>query len=350
MKLPELLSIILISAMVCCGCKKAEPVAVTADAQIDHGEGVVVGADKTFLNNTLQAQTEAQSDIQEPAIEDTQKSLSLIGNILNSGIVCERDGWIYYSKKDDANRLYRIDQNGNREPVGTVTGAINLNVFSEGIVYRSGGIYMYDLQTDAAAQVVEGNCRNVFFNGQIIFYLKKTGDFYKMYSANLDGSGEKLLSENVASFMNVVDDSIYYIAGDDEGHIHRMNLDGSGDAVISSFGGVEELVVSDSIIYYISSSGSGYHLWRISVEGKDDREIYAKECHNINVSDHVIYFRESDRQMLCSIKDDGTAFQELAQGQCISINLTEEWIYFFNADDMNYYRVRKDGTDLCLVE
>lgn len=334
----------------CCGCGREVINLTTEENPIAHGEGQVVGADKAFLSNVSSTQPETekseQKTVQEPVIEVGAR----MGNILNSGIVCERGEWIYFGKKEDANRLYRRNEIGVEQPVGEVSGAINLNVLSDRIIYQSGGIWEYSPDTDTARLLVEGSCRNVVVYGEKLFYLKKDGEIYKICSANMDGSDETILSPNIASFMNVVDERIYYIAGDDEGRIHQMNLDGTNDNTISSFGTVEEIVVEEDIIYYVSGSASGYQLWCITTDGKDDHKIYGSECHNINVQDDIIYFRNQKDGQLCSIRDDGTDLRNLTECQCTSINLTRDWVYYFNVDDMNYYRIRKDGTGNSLVE
>lgn len=350
MRFKIFVGIFILTMCMCVGCGKSAAETTMEEASVMHGEGQVVGADKDFLIKTQTEQTESESEKEEEVQDDVLKSGSRMGNILNSGIVCEKDEWTYFGKKNNANRLYRRNDYGEIQQVGEIAGAINLNVLSDRIIYQSGGIWEYSFETNSARQIVEGSCRNVIVEDEKIFYLKEDGEIYKIYSADLDGGNETNLSPNVASFLNVVEDRIYYIAGGDEGRIHQMKLDGSDDRTISSFGGVEELLVDNGIAYYVSSSASGYELWSITVGGENDHKIYGNECHNINVWDHTIYFRNQTDMQLCSIRDDGTGLESIVDGQCISINLTRDWIYYFNVDDMNYYRIRKDGTDAGLVE
>lgn len=347
MKFSKLVLFSVCIVILCCACDK-KSVSSTVYEEESHGEGLVVGADKTFL--TTVATKELESSTESIYVDSSEVENAFSGNIINSGIVCEYEGWVFYCSKEYGNQMFRANLSGTKQKIGTIKGAININVSKDWVIYQAGSIYLYDINQDEIRLLVDGTCRNVIAYKDRVYYLKHENDIYRICSIGIDGKDEKVLAEDIASYLNIDGDKIYYIAGDDEGHIHKMDLDGQNNEVLSSFSGVEEMIVQDGQIYYVSNEASGYRLWGMDINGKNEHKIYDKECHNINVYEKVLYFRDEAKGMLCSISDDGSDFQELLETQCMSINLTKRWIYFFDAKDMCYYRVRKDGTGLGLVK
>lgn len=336
----DFLSVVFVLTMLSCAACAKNDTAMPAAGSIDRGAGQVIGVQKTESADLADKQ-----DPQDDKTEDTGHVFENAGNIMNSGIVCERGEWIYYINKNENSRLYRTSTDGVTETVGNIYGAIDLNVLEDCVIYQSSGICRYDFADGAVTKIVEGTCRNVMVYGDRIYYLKMDSDTYKIYSAGLEGSGETQLCGSISSYLNISGDQLYYIDGTDEGHIHRMNPDGTNNVQLSSFGSVEEMVLSDGVIYYISSSASGCRLWKMNIDGTGDTRIYDGECHSINVSDDTIYFRDQQTQSLCSVNTDGTGYCVYVERACSDINLTDEWIYYFDIDEMNYYRVRRDGAD-----
>lgn len=349
MRFPKIVLAYALIVILCCACGNSS-VQDTYREEESHGEGLVVGGDKTLIINPVTSTTEAQSSTAKVDNNGIVSENVFSGNVINSGIVCEYEDWVYYCSREYANQMFRMNIAGTKQKIGDIKGAININVSKDWVIYQSGGIYIYETDKNESRLLVDGNCRNVIAFGDRVYYLKRENDIYRVCSIEMSGENEKVLSEDIASYMNIAGGKIYYISGDDEGHIHKMNPDGSNNEMVSSFGGVEEMVVANGQIYYVSSSGDGYRLWSMDIDGTNDHKIYDKECHNINIYDHVLYFRDEGKGMLCSISDDGSDFQELVEAQCMSINVTKRWIYFFDTTDMNYYRVRKDGTGLGLVK
>lgn len=331
------------------GCKGSSPVSVSEN-NVNSGEGVVIGADRSFIiENMEEDDTVNEEMLMSMDIEADTYGVSS-GNIINGGIACENDGWIYYYNKNDGKKLFRINEAGEKEPVGNIAGAIDINILNDRIIYQSGGIWQYDMLTGENIQLVNGSCRNIIVYGESIYYIKSENDVWAIHSIQQDGSNDTALTESISSYMNLYDGRIYYINGTDEGRIHSMNLDGSDDERVASFTGVEEIIVDEGVIYYVSRSSSGSELWKINIDGTGDGKIYGKGCSSINVSEGRIYFMDTDAEALCVINDSGSGYKILDEGKCSNINITSEWIYYFKTDEINYYRIRKDGTGVSAVD
>lgn len=336
----------LLAAAVCmAGCDSRN--AAVGEIDESSGEGMVIGADASLFPDGTAVQdgmTEVldEETTEAPTVDTTPAATG--GNIVNSGIVCEHGDFVYYFNKNDANSLWRIGKDGQRQRIEGIRGAIDINVLADCIIYQSKGICRYDMETGEIVRLSDKPCRNVLVWKDYIYYLKQDNDIYKPFRMLLDGSGEQELLQDVCSYLNVYEDRLYYVNGTDDGRIHCMGLDGSDDQRITSFGGVEEMVVSDGMIYYVSSSGSGNQLWKVSVDGTGDSRICEKKCRSINVYEDTIYFSNLGETALCAIKTDGSGYMVLEEVDCSNVNVTSEWVYYFMSEQMTYYRIRKDGT------
>lgn len=272
------------------------------------------------------------------------------GNLINSGIVCESNGRIYYYNKSDNKKLYVMNTDGSgKAALGDIQGAMELNVNGDYIYYQAGGIYRASLKDGTVETLIKDNCRNMVVTENMIFYLKADGDNTKVHSMNLDGSGENVLCDDIASGLNVSEDKIYYINGSDAGKIYSMNLDGSGNEVFADSKNVKELLVEAGFVYYVSSNDDN-HIYRINKSGGEAQQVGEKSCSNININNARLYYYNETDGTLCYAKLDGSDEKVLYSGELNAINVISEWIYFFNSDDFQYYRITKDGNNIEVVE
>lgn len=270
------------------------------------------------------------------------------GNLINSGIVCEGSGRIYYYNKSDDKRLYVMNTDGSGSmALGDIRGAIELNLNGDYIYYQAGGIYRASLKSGEAETLISDNCRNMVVTGDTIFYLKADGDAAKIHRMNLDGSGETVLCDDIAGGLNVNGDKLYYINGSDSGRIYSMNLDGSGNAVFFDSKNVQEILVEADFVYFV---GSDSHIYRIGRSGGDSVQIGEKECSNININSARLFYYNVTDGTLCCARLDGSDEAVLYSGELNAVNVISDWVYFFNTDDFLYYRISKDGNNIEVVE
>jgi len=270
------------------------------------------------------------------------------GNLINSGIVCEYNGKIYYLNKSDNKKLYVMNTDGsNKAALGNIQGAIELNVNGDYIYYQAGGIYRATLKDGTVETLIEDSCRNMVVTEDTIYYLKADGDTTKIHCMNLDGSDETILCDNIASGLNVSGDRIYYINGSDSGKIYSMNLDGSDDTAFSDSKNVKELLVESGFVYFINGDNG---IFRMGKSGKEAEQVSEKSCSNININNAKLFYYNVTDKTLCYAKIDGSDEKVLYSGELNAINVISDWIYFFNKDDFQYYRITKDGNNIEVVE
>lgn len=270
------------------------------------------------------------------------------GNLINSGIVCEAGGRIYYYNKSDNKRLYSMNKDGSeKKAFGDIQGAVELNVSGDYLYYQNGGIYKAGIKDASVTRLVEDNCRNMVVSGQYIYYIKADGDVSKVHRINTDGTDEAVLSDNIAGGLNVYGGSVYYINGSDSGKIYRIIPDAGSDDAMFDNRNVKELLVDESGIYFTGSDGK---LYKGSFEGGAAELIVDAAISNININGGFLYYYNEDDQTLCVNTTDGSGPKVLYSGSLNAVNVITDWVYFFNTDDFLYYRITKDGNNIEIVE
>lgn len=281
----------------------------------------------------------------------TAKYGNTAGNLINSGIVCESGGKIYYYNKSDNKKLYVMNEDGSgKNAIGNVQGAMELNVNGEYIYYQAGGIFRVKIKDGTVETLVSDNCRNMVVMDNAVYYIKADGDVSKIHRMNLDGSEERVLCDNIAGGLNVNGNYIYYINGSDAGRIYRMSLDGSENDQFCDMKNVQELLVDSSYVYMVSSSSDGNHIYRVSKEGGEVEKIVGDSCSNINMNSGYLYYYNASDDTLCYCAGSGNDEKVLYSGKLNAINVVKNWVYFFNTEDFNYYRITKDGNNIEIVE
>lgn len=293
----------------------------------------------------------AGDSVVENKEEKDQNLGNTAGNLLNSGIVCEADGRIYYFNKNDGKKLYVMQGDGTgKEAFDAIQGAMELNYGADYLYYQAGGIYRVKLKDQSVETLVEENCRNMVLSDNTIFYIRNDNDINRIHSMNPDGSMDQVLTEDTCSALNVDGAYIYYINNSDSGKIYRMKLDGSEREALCEAKKVQELLVDKNYLYYISNSSDGNHVYRMLKNGGEAEKIIDSTCSNLNMNGGLLYYFNASDNTLCYSTSEGNDEKVLYSGKLNAVNVISDWVYFFNLDDYQYYRIRKDGNDVEVVE
>lgn len=338
-----------------CSCGKAVPTGTTTADKTD-------AVQQTESMISLQTETSGIEEVSgiidisgtsvsgntEVSQNKSTKYGNTAGNLVNSGIVCEGNGKIYYYNKSDDKRLYVMNTDGSgKTALGDIRGAIELNLSGDYIYYQAGGIYRASVKSGEVEALIDGSCRNMVITGDTIFYLKADGDVTKIHRMNLDGSGERVICDDIASGLNVNGDKIYYINGSDSGRIYTVNPDGSDNGVFLDKKNIQELLVEGEFVYYV---GSDDHVYRINKNGGEAEQVSEKSYSNININSARLFYYNVTDSTLCCARLDGSDEIVLYSGELNAVNVISDWIYFFNTDDFQYYRISKDGNNIEVVE
>ncbi|MBZ9625200.1 DUF5050 domain-containing protein [Clostridium sp. FP2] len=232
-----------------------------------------------------------------------------VGNIVNDGLVAEKDGFIYYANPADKNTLYKLNiSTGEKEKLGDTSEDIKyINLMGGWVYYYYYNYYSYKIRTDGTELTSisnNGSYLNIvdryFYGGRTFLNVSGKSKYYahsNLYKCDLDGNNGKELTTYDVSYINVVGDWIYYINLTDN-KIYRMKTDGTNATALAS----------------------------------DFAE-------NLNVSDRYIYYVNSEDRFIYRMKTDGTSKEQISYNASSKINIAGGWLYYVNPVTKIEYRI-----------
>jgi hypothetical protein len=124
------------------------------------------------------------------------------------------DGWIYYSNREDNERLYKMDFNGRNKTKLNDIGVSEIDVSGDYIFYVSAedGQNLYRVKTDGTEKVLLSDeiCWEINIYGDFLYYRNQSrgGRVFKM---KLDGSQNKvLIDEENCGIVAITEDYLFY--------------------------------------------------------------------------------------------------------------------------------------------
>jgi len=221
---------------------------------------------------------------------------------------------VYYSNRDDNNRIYRVSRNGSNRESLTDNGAWFVTL-------------------------VDG----------WLYYLDEA-DNYRLYRISTGGEGRTRLSEDSAWYICIEDDWIYYVNRDDGDKIYRVSSDAGQKEKINDSSSCCINVVDGWIYYSNEDDGSG--IYKMKIDGSENEKVIDQPAWFINVADGWIYYADEDDDFsLNKVRTDGTGRIKLVAEAVRYINVLDEWIiYMDQAEQDTIYKVQHDGSGRNLLE
>ena len=296
---------------------------------------------------------------------NSQTSIQLGNSASNisagSGLVMERDGWIFYSTrhglyktKDDFRTIYKLNN----------THGYSINVYDGWVYYiqpvETDSFHYFPAETNVLRKMkIDGsqdqslNAENVLkmivINDWIYYQPSDTNQLFRM---KLDGSSNTVVIKE-RSMLPVSDGKRLYCAirGDNPG-IFQFNTDGTlaeklSDAITFSYD------IGDNWLYY-SKIDEGYRLYRVSLDGKQEEPFKNINTYLFVIRDQYMYyisyssseFIASDLHRYNFQADEDQILRENVQ----TFNIAGDWIYL---EDTSFtqnsqitipYRIHLDGS------
>ena len=222
--------------------------------------------------------------------------------------------YIYYSNRDDHNRIYRIDQAGGNRTALTAGGAWFVTLV-----------------------------------GDWLYYLDEADEF-RLYRVNTAGEDKIRLSEDLAWEFALDDDWFYYVNRSDGDKIYRLSADFStkeklNDAASSS------LNLADGWVYY-SNEDDAASIYKMKTDGSENEKIVESPAWFINIADGWLYYADAaDDFSLNKVKTDGSGRVKLVAEAVRFINVAGDWIIYMNqAEKDTIYKVQADGSGRNTIE
>ncbi len=320
---------------------------------------LAVGAAGYFLWNGgfLGTETVAEpldeplEEVNEPLLEEQQLTTvnttgNSAGNIINGGLVATEEDWIYF-RSNEGGSLHKGKLDGSGATVLSADSTWFINVAGGWIYYSNrddqNRIYKIDVNGGGRAALTDGGAWFVTLDDGWLYYLDQN-DEYRLYKINIDGEGKTRLSDDSAWFINVMDEWIYYINRDDGNKIYRIRSDAGGREVLNEHAS-SNISISDGWIYY-SNEAEGSKLYRMKPDGTENAAVNERSSWFINATKGWIYYADAeDNFSLNKVRFDGTERVKLASEPVRFINVIGDWIFFLDqTEDDTVYKVRLDGT------
>ncbi len=239
------------------------------------------------------------------------------GNSAKNHVAYEHNGWLYYLKESDGNRIYRMRPDGSQD-----------------------SIFHYE---------------NI--NGFIIqdswIYFSNYNDGGKLYRMKPDRSEETRISKERALDFTVCEDWIFYSAGE-AGELMRMKTDGRGKKTLG-ITDVYEFSVEDNWIYYTKEtrdeSREGIRcIYRVEMDGSGKTLLCRDKFSSVSVSGGWIYYLKryqtsaKPKEMrtkwrLIRMKTSGSGKELVLEDNVYSMDIAGEWIYYVG--DRGLFRVNE---------
>lgn len=292
-------------------------------------------------------------------------------NLVNLGIVAEKNGSVFMNDYATGNRLYRIDSDDSKMLL-TNDYAKYINVIGDQVYYVnfSDDFKIYKINKDGTEREPVND--SIGANTMVIkdrwIYFSNTKDLARIYKMKLDGSELQKITDDTSVNFVIDGDWIYYSNESDpfdgntaeEGHSHlyKIKTDGTGRQKVADM--VSWCVSTrGDYVYFINSTEQG-PLYRIKKDGSGEPEkIIDKPIQHYYFTDDSIYFTGMSVELLGFYKADlnGKNIKQIIDSEtgepynkpCYSISRIGDWMYFVEFGDTKYYRYNIKTEKLELV-
>lgn len=159
--------------------------------------------------------------------------------------------WVYFTDSVHGLQMFKMKLDGTSKQNITTYPAKNLNVIGDYIYFQNDENQMpYSIKTDGSElkKIIGDNSYDLYLNySDGWLYYDKEGDKYGLYKIKPDGKGRKQLDSKQISYINVIDDYIYYHIYDDG--LYRIKTDGTSKKKLCSDYAAGINVIGDWIFY-----------------------------------------------------------------------------------------------------
>lgn len=265
------------------------------------------------------------------------------GNMVNDGLVFEKDGIIYYQNHDDNWYLYK-EENGID---------IRLNTDNTWCIC-SDGEYIYYANVDDGSSIYrikpngEGreklnsdNCSNLIVDGEYIYYIDSNAN-RNIFRIKKDGSEKQKIAESYVYDAAIYDGRIYAVSKD---NIFSVATDGSEFGVIYKKAG-KDINLYSGKIFFINRENS--KIFSMETDGSDLTKISDDKAAYLNVYTGYIYYQNlSAEGHLYSIEIMSGEKKQLVADDSRYINVTSDKIYYrMDKDTKNIYSISLPNADI----
>ena len=204
-------------------------------------------------------------------------------------------------------------------------------------------------------------------------YYRSESDGWKLYSALPSGEDKRLVSEDTACCINVLDGAVYYLSRSDGFALKRVNADGSGGETLAE-GYCGDLYAAESGLYFdMRDENNSPNVFRTGLDGsgtellvsgmavgayhggvifcRNTRRLAAyhldsgeteilleKYTHNVSADESGLYYWLPDESRFCRMDLETREEETLVRGGDF-FNYTDGHVYYqsYGGDNYNYF-------------
>lgn len=226
---------------------------------------------------------------------------------------------IYYINLNDNNRLYKVKSNTAGKQKISDSSISSFDISENAIFMASdkgiSSISKDGLNLKTLSMIAAYNIS--VYNSVIIFSTSEK----KIYSMNIDGSGLKMLFNDVFNLFKIVDNHIYFeqYSSDNNLYLFKADLDGFNPTKVCSqalYTGAFD-VNTDGIYFASSNSEHTPYIYRADLDGSNIVEVASVEATALNdFGGYLFCYHPSNNGSLKIINlQDGTVYDVLSNRQ-----------------------------------
>lgn len=280
-----------------------------------------------------------------------------IGNIANGGYVAAKGDWVYYYDNKKAS-IYKTSMDETESLIKEA--GVNLNIVDNWIIYTSEidrKIYRASLDGSKIQKLSDEVCDFLNVIGEWAFYVNES-DKNSIYKMKIDGSEKTKLNNVGSARINVVGEWIYYCRLKNEtseefgesyyypfGEIYKLKVDGSEELKVSSVK-ASFLNVVDNWIYY-SDINDGVALYKMKTDGSQVSKVVDDNCYYVNVTEDTLFYSDMSSSFYKTDLNGKNKVLLGEHGRYMNICLVNEWIYFklWSGNETDFYKMKLNGTN-----
>ncbi len=220
---------------------------------------------------------------------------------------------------------------------------------------RDNSLYRSNQDMSENNKLIDGKVNQFYIENQTIYFIGYDYDDNKdgIFKSNIDGTNKQQIVDGAASFLNILDNKLYYCDGSDGGNLCTIDKDGQNKKILIQ-GKIAYPNLVNGWIYYINLLDNN-SIYKAEVDGSYSVKINTKSAKCLNVDNHKVYFL--DENYGYSINHDGSFENKLYNRSADNILVSEDNIYWLRRY-LDVYKQDKDsisgnliyeGSDVCGV-
>lgn len=207
---------------------------------------------------------------------------------------------------------------------------------------RDNSLYRSNQDMSENNKIINGPVDQFYIDNQTIYYI---GYNYEdnssgIFKSNINGTNKQQIVSGAASFLNILENKLYYCEGLDGGNLCTIDKDGHNKKVLIQ-GNIAYPNLVNGWIYYINLLDNS-SIYKAEIDGSCNIIINTKSAKCLNVDNNKVYF--SDEYYGYFMNHDGSFENKLYNRPADNILVSEDNIYWLR----RYYDVYKQDKDSML--